>query len=98
MRVLLMPIGSSGDIYPYVRLGTELRNRGHQVTLAANEVFSSLANTADFGFVPLGSREDYERVVADPAIWDKRRGGVTFVRSLILPFMRPQYEAIEQCL
>src|SRR5690348_11277458 len=98
MQVLLLPIGSSGDIYPYVRLGAELRDRGHRVTLAANETFSPLAETADCSFVSLGSREDYERIVADPTIWDKRRGGATFVRQLILPFMRPQYEAIEQCL
>src|SRR5215217_7055602 len=98
MRVLLMPVGSAGDVYPYVRLGAELRKRGHHITLAANELFSPLAEAEGFHFVMLGSREEYERIVADPMIWDKRRGGVAFVKQIILPFMRRQFEVIEECV
>jgi UDP:flavonoid glycosyltransferase YjiC (YdhE family) len=91
-----MPIGSAGDIYPYVRLGAELSKRGHQIVLAANEIFSPLAETEGFAFVPLGSREEYEQIVGDPMLWDKRRGGLTFVRQIILPFMRRQFEVIKE--
>jgi rhamnosyltransferase subunit B len=98
MHVLLMPVGSAGDVYPYVRLGAELRKRGHQITLAANEIFSPLAETEGFDFVMLGSRKEYEQIVADPNLWDKRRGGLAFARQIILPFMRRQYEVIEQCI
>jgi rhamnosyltransferase subunit B len=96
MHVLLMPVGSAGDVYPYVRLGAELRKRGHQVTLAANEIFTPLAETEGFDFVELGSRKEYEQIVADPTLWDKRRGGVAFAKQIILPFMQRQYEVIEK--
>ena len=98
MHVLLLPVGSAGDVYPYVRLGAELRKRGHHITLAANEIFQPLAETEGFGFVMLGTREEYERIVADPALWDKRRGGLAFARQIILPFMQRQFETIEMCM
>jgi rhamnosyltransferase subunit B len=98
MHVLLMPVGSAGDVYPYLRLGAELRKRGHQITLAANEIFSPLAETEGFHFATLGSRKDYEQVVANPALWDKRRGALAFVKQIILPFMQRQYEVIEKCV
>jgi UDP:flavonoid glycosyltransferase YjiC (YdhE family) len=98
MHVLLIPVGSAGDVYPYVRLGAELRKRGHQITLVANEIFGPLADTEGFNFLTLGSREEYEQIVADPTLWDKRRGGVAFVRQIILPFMQRQFEVIKACV
>lgn len=98
MHILLIPIGSAGDVYPYIRLGAELRKRGHRITLAANELFSPLAEAEGFDFVMLGSREEYEKIVADPTIWDKRRGGIAFVKQIILPFMQRQFEVIEKCV
>lgn len=97
MHVLLMPIGSAGDVYPYVRLGADLRKRGHRITLAANEIYQPLAETEEFDFLTLGTRSEYDQIVADPAIWDKRKGAIAFVKQIILPFMERQFEAIEQC-
>jgi rhamnosyltransferase subunit B len=34
MRVLFSTFGSFGDLYPYIAIGIELRNRGHEVTIA----------------------------------------------------------------
>ena len=36
MRVLLIPVGSHGDVHPFVGLGHALRARGHQVTFLIN--------------------------------------------------------------
>lgn len=36
MRVLILTLGSRGDVQPYVALGVELRARGHEVTVAAS--------------------------------------------------------------
>src|SRR5262245_28871252 len=98
MHVLLMPIGSAGDVYPYVRLGVELRKRGHRITLAANEIYEPLADTEEFDFLTLGTRSEYDQIVADPAIWDKRKGAIAFVKQIILPFMQRQFELIEQSM
>ena len=42
MHVVLMSIGSAGDIHPLVRVGAELRDRGHSVTLSTVDVFQPL--------------------------------------------------------
>ena len=44
MRVLLFPVGSSGDVHPFVALGRRLVARGHDVTLFGNGHFGAPAD------------------------------------------------------
>ena len=97
MRILLMPIGSAGDVYPYIRLGVELQRRGHKIIMATSDVFRDLAVTEGFAFISLANREEHEQVQADPLLWNPRRGANVFVRNVILRFMQRQYKAIEEC-
>ena len=39
MKILLVTRGTQGDIYPYVRLASELKKRGHAVTLSLPRLF-----------------------------------------------------------
>jgi sterol 3beta-glucosyltransferase len=50
MKVLLLSIGSQGDVRPFAALGRGLAARGHQVTLATHEAFRPLAVQAGIGF------------------------------------------------
>ena len=43
MHYLVMPLGSAGDVHPFVGLALELKRRGHEVTLATNGYFADLA-------------------------------------------------------
>ena len=47
MRVILISIGTDGDIFPYVGLGAALLSRGHSITLAASEEYEPLAQAPD---------------------------------------------------
>lgn len=70
MRILIAAAGSRGDVAPYTGLGAELRRAGHDVTLAATDVFAPLVRDAGLTFLSL------------PA--DTRaRGGVTGQRELM---------------
>jgi len=42
MKILLVTRGSQGDIYPYLRLAVELKNRGHFVTLSLPRIFEKM--------------------------------------------------------
>lgn len=42
MRILMVALGSTGDVRPYIGLGTELMKRGHTVTLCALPDFKEL--------------------------------------------------------
>jgi UDP:flavonoid glycosyltransferase YjiC (YdhE family) len=59
MHFVLIPIGSGGDVYPFIGVGLELRRRGHQVTLITNGYFEAMARRLGFEFAPFGTAEEY---------------------------------------
>ena len=58
---LLTPVGSSGDVHPFVGIGRALRARGHDVTLITSEPFRRISERAGLRFVGTASEEDYDR-------------------------------------
>jgi rhamnosyltransferase subunit B len=95
-RILLLPLGTWGDVLPFVRLGRELARRGHAVTLVACELFEPLSAREGFTFLPLLDRGEYERIFANPRLWHPRLAGITFLRDGVLPFMRRQFELVDE--
>lgn len=89
---MLMPLGTWGDVLPFVRLGRELRRRGHLVTMLACELFEPLAAREGFDFLPLMDLAEYDAITANPRLWHPRWAGITFLREAVLPFMRRQYD------
>ena len=81
MKVLLAALGSAGDVHPPIAIGVELRRRGHAVTLVANAWFQATAHRAGLAFVPAGTVDDYRRAVANPDLWDSRKGFALIVRG-----------------
>jgi sterol 3beta-glucosyltransferase len=53
MRVLLVTVGSQGDVRPFVALASRLRSEGHDPVLAAPAIYHGLATAGDVAFVPL---------------------------------------------
>ncbi|MGW4404720.1 glycosyltransferase [Nonomuraea sp. NPDC004702] len=53
MRVLIVGVGTRGDVAPYAGLGTRLREAGHEVVIAAHEPYAELVTEAGLGYVPL---------------------------------------------
>jgi rhamnosyltransferase subunit B len=74
MHVLLCPVGSHGDVHPFVGLGRALKARGHRVTLIIGAPFVPLAAANGFEAVPLGTAADYEAVMHNPEVWHPIRG------------------------
>ena len=77
MRVLLIPFGSHGDVHPLIWLGQALQKRGHQITLITLPTYQPLADYHRFDFAPIGSHEDYEALVRNPALWHPTRSLAT---------------------
>jgi sterol 3beta-glucosyltransferase len=53
MRVLLVTVGSQGDVQPFVALSARLRGAGHEAVLAAPAMFRGLAAAGGVAFAPL---------------------------------------------
>ena len=95
-RILLIPIGSAGDVHPFVALGMALRERGHPVTVITSAYFESLVRKTGLEFVGLGSIEQFESILLHPDGWHPRRGFRVIFEWGVLPWIRPLYDLIAE--
>jgi len=95
VNIVFIPIGSAGDVYPFLGLAQVLARRGHSITVVTNPKFSALVEQQGFEFVPLGTAEDFDRISADPDMWNGFRAFKLIARWAMLNTMRPIYEEIE---
>ncbi len=56
MKIILMSVGTRGDMEPFIAIGTLLKEHGHQVICAFPEQFGFLAKDSDLGFASLGTK------------------------------------------
>jgi rhamnosyltransferase subunit B len=95
MNFLLGPVGSAGDVHPYVAIGAALQARGHDVTIMTNPHFERLIRRLGLGFLPLGTEGQYLEVTEHPDLWNQHRGVsvVAHAVGLAAPIM---YRLIEE--
>lgn len=86
MRVLVLAVGTSGDVLPYTGLGARLREAGHEVAIAAAEPFRGAVEAAGLEFRALPGDPRAAQRSADNQRWQRRgggaRGGMQLVRLL----------------
>lgn len=97
MHVLLMPVGSHGDVLPLLGLGRRLKARGHTVQALLNPVFRTAAASAEVDMLELGCEDDYHRVQNDPDISHPQRG-LRAVSRVLGEHMESGYEAVREAL
>jgi MGT family glycosyltransferase len=74
VHAILTPVGSAGDVLPFVVIGAELRRRGHRVSLLAPETFAGMVSNAGLEFVQVGTAEQFDAATNNPDLWHPRRG------------------------
>lgn len=97
MTVLILAIGSRGDVQPYVALGKGLRRAGHDVVLATSPRFRALVEEHGIGWAYLS--DDLVALVESPAgrgAFEDMGGLVSGVRAARRLFR--QAEAIQHDL
>ena len=90
---LLTPVGSSGDVHPFVGIGRGLRARGHDVSLLTSEPFRAVSERAGLRFIGTHSEEEFTRLTKHPDLWHSRRGLTLVLRSLA-SVMRADYTRV----
>ena len=93
MNVILVALGSHGDVHPFLGIGLALRARGHRVRIIANPHFADLIERVGFEFLPAGTAQEYQDLAKDPALW-KRIHGLKLVMQSLGKTVCPVYEAI----
>lgn len=94
MKMILVPIGSHGDVHPFIALGMELARRGHQVLVLTNDHFQKLVEKARLTFVSLSTTEEFQELINHPDLWHPSRGARLLFGSLNRFPLRLVYERI----
>jgi len=84
-RVVFALIGSLGDLHPVLAVATELRRRGHAVTIATSSCYREKILRVGLGFHPLRPEVPF----VDPAfvrgVMAGFRGAVRLLRDFLMP-------------
>jgi rhamnosyltransferase subunit B len=95
MRYLLSPVGSSGDVHPFIGIGRELQARGHEVFLFGAAPHRDVAVSNGLTFVATVSDEEFHAATLNPDLWHPRKGVETVLR-MIVPRLEASRKAFEQ--
>jgi rhamnosyltransferase subunit B len=76
-RILILAVGSAGDVYPFIVIGQALRTRGHDVTLMATANFRDRVERAGLRFVSGLSQRELDASVNDADLWHPVKGFAT---------------------
>lgn len=93
MRFLMTPVGSSGDVHPYMGIGRRLRERGHTVVVMTAGKFEDVVVRAGLEFRETISAEEFDRVTRDPQLWHPRKG-LVLVMSEVARWLRTAYDLV----
>ncbi len=73
-HVLLVALGTAGDLYPFLRIARALIARGHRVTLLGLQAHAAAVASAGVPFHGLGTEEEYRAALDHPDVWHPRKG------------------------
>ena len=90
---LLTPVGSSGDVHPFIGIGRRLRQRGHDVTVLTAEPFRVVCERAGLRFVQIHSQAEFDEMTKHPDLWHGRKGLALILRK-IASALRAHYDVI----
>ena len=94
MHFLLVPIGSFGDVSPYLDIGETLRRRGHAVTIIGNSYFEPLVRQCGLEFVELAPAAELEEFYSNPLAWHLTKSWKLALEWGALRHMRALYQII----
>jgi UDP:flavonoid glycosyltransferase YjiC (YdhE family) len=95
MHVFISALGSYGDVLPMVGLGAAARARGHRVQVMVNPYFESVIESADLELLPLGTADEYRRLMQHPDLWHPRRGLAFVLSEGAAAYLREAYSIVE---
>lgn len=71
---LVITVGTTGDVHPFMRIAGALQSLGRKVTLITNSYYENVVRDAGLPFIGIGTDEEFLRVLRNPDIWDPKKG------------------------
>ena len=102
MKIVLLTLGTRGDVQPYAVLGKAFKDRGHEVILSTGKNFESLAQEYGIQFVPV--KADFQQLVNSPEgkammknPFTARKHFKTIVQPMMVDALKEFYEISKSC-
>jgi rhamnosyltransferase subunit B len=92
---VMTPVGSSGDVHPFIGLGRALRARGHEVVIVTAGAFEQVVQHAGLQFRETISAQIFDVMSKHPDLWHSRRG-LQFVLGTVAEHLRLGYERVAE--
>jgi rhamnosyltransferase subunit B len=71
---LVITVGTTGDIHPFLRIANALQTLGRKVTFITHSYYENVVRGAGLPFIGIGTDEEFLRVLRNPDIWDPKKG------------------------
>jgi len=96
MKVLLLPVGSSGDVYPFVGIGLELKRRGHDIVMITSGHFRKIAEASGFRFIETSSEDEFRAILNNEILWHPTKAFPYLAKHYILPLVPRIYGTVRE--
>ncbi|MGH7327548.1 MAG: glycosyltransferase, partial [Polyangiaceae bacterium] len=93
-RFILNTLFAGGDVIPFLRMGSALRRRGHDVVLVTHAASEEKARAAGLEFEPTDAPGDLEAVMRDAERLSDPREAAGFFRAHVLSRAARECEAV----
>ncbi len=90
---LFTPVGSSGDVHPFLGIAQALHQRGHEVTVISAETFRRPAAQCGLQFIPYITDKEFQQIVSDPDLWHPRKG-LRVILGMMAEHLRGAYDRL----
>ncbi len=94
IHAVLVALGSSGDVHPFIGLGRELLRRGHDVTVVAAGWFRDVVGRAGLRFVDPLPELDFAASIRDERLWHPLHGARLVLEMMGRPLLEPVYRVV----
>lgn len=94
-NVILFTRGTKGDLYPFLKIGSDLRQRGCKVTLLSNYCYEDYAINEKLSFMSLDNKESFDLLNNDPTLHSSLSAKFHLFKYHIIANLRKEVEVIK---
>jgi rhamnosyltransferase subunit B len=94
LHIIVIAVGSSGDVHPLLALGRAFARRGHRVSFCTSPAFAGLVESCGLRFLPFGTAEEYYAAINNPALWNPRTSLKTLWKA-VAARIRPLFDLLD---
>ncbi len=91
-KIVLATLGSLGDMHPKIAIGLELKQRGHDVTIAGMEFYREKIGMTGLGFAAIRPNLEPDDREMMREMMDANTGTERILRDVIFGNLRPMYD------